>query len=94
MLLPILVSILLGLAITLIIFYLSIHHKISKDPFILSPVSSILIGSTTGLVMSKDITTIIFCALAGVGGWFIFLTAIFFKMIYLLKDFNEFDDQY
>jgi hypothetical protein len=44
--------------------------------------------------MSKDITTIIFCALAGVGGWFIFLTAIFFKMIYLLKDFNEFDDQY
>jgi hypothetical protein len=94
MLLPILVSALLGFVTTPIVSHWVAQPQHNKNPLTLSLVSSILIGSITGLIISKDITITIFCALAGIGGWLISLTVTFFKMTYLSKYLDEFNDQY
>jgi hypothetical protein len=86
MLLPILVSILLGFVTTPIVsHWVALHNK----NLLLSLVSSILIGLVTGIVMSKDITTITLCALAGSGGWLISYAAILWLLQYHPSDDSE-----
>jgi len=79
--LPILVSILLGFITTPIVSHWVARHN--KNPFVISLISSISIGLITGLTTGKDI---IFCALAGTGGWLISHKAILWLLQYHPND--------
>jgi hypothetical protein len=79
MLLPILVSTLLGFAITPW-HWVELHNK---NPFVISLISSTLTGLAIGGLVSKDIAITIFCALAGIGGWLIYYMVILIVNIFM-----------